>query len=72
MTDRIHSITVVLDHDMREDDVQNVIAAIGMIRGVLSVTPHVSDLTSHMAEQRARAELGEKIWTVLYPKHTQG
>jgi hypothetical protein len=69
MTDRIHSITVVLSEDMRDDDCENVIKAIGMIRGVLSAKMHVADLDSHMAYERAKADLGEKLWTVLYPKH---
>lgn len=68
MTNRIHSITVVLSEDMREDDSQNVIAAIGMIRGVLSASTHVSDVVSHMAYERAKVNLGEKLWDVLYPK----
>lgn len=69
MTDRIHSITIVLDKDMREDDCANVISAIGMIRGVLSAKMHVADLNTHMAYERARADLGEKIWRALYPEY---
>lgn len=71
MTDRVHSITVVLSDDMRTDDCANVIAAIGMIRGVLSAKMHISDFESHMAYERARADLGEKLWGILYPASTR-
>lgn len=67
MSNRIHSLTVVLEKDYREDDVEAITNAIGMIRGVLSVSVHQSDSDSHMAEQRAKRELGDKLMKVLYP-----
>ena len=67
MTDRVHSLTVVLDHDVREDDVQSLTKAIHMMRGVLSVRGEVSDMTSHMAEERARHDLGQKLLQIVYP-----
>jgi hypothetical protein len=69
MTDRFHSITVVLERDIREDDAQTVISAILALRGVISATGAVADMTSHMAEQRARNEIAAKLWDVLYPKN---
>lgn len=69
MTDRYHSLTVVLAKDIREDDAKAIINAIKAIRHVLTVEGHVADLDSHMAYERARADLGEKIWEVLYPKY---
>lgn len=70
MTDRYNALTVVLDRDIREDDAESILAAIRMVRGVLSVTPHVSDFTTHIAEQRVRNELGTKILAILYPEST--
>lgn len=67
MTDRYHSLTVVLERDMRDDDAEALIAAIGQLRNVLKVTGIVSDFTSHMAIERARADLGTGLWNVLYP-----
>jgi hypothetical protein len=67
MTDRIHSLTVVLERDNRSDDVEALVNAIRMFHGVLSVETHVSDITSHMAEERARASLSEKIYKALEP-----
>ena len=68
MTDRYHSLTVVLEHDIRDDDAKPILAAIRQLRGVLSVEGNVADLTSHMAQERARRELGEKLLEVVYPK----
>lgn len=69
MTDRYNALTVVLEKDIRNDDAEALLNAIRQLRGVLSVTGNVADLDSHMAQARARHELGEKLWRVLYPKH---
>lgn len=66
MTDRYHSLTVTLDVDIREDDAQAIISAIKQMRRVIDVTGNVADLDSHMAEQRTRRELGQKIIDVIY------
>ena len=68
MTDRLNLLSVVLHHDIREDDAEDIINAIKMVKGVLSVTPHVVDYADHIAFQRVRHEIGEKLWDVLYPK----
>lgn len=70
MTDRLNALTVVLDRDVRTDDAAALIAAIGMIKGVASVVPHVADLEDHIAHERVRRELGEKLIAVLYPPRT--
>lgn len=68
MTDRYNAITVVLDHDIREDDAESLLNAIRMLRGVLSVTPNVTSLESHVAHDRAINELRNKLRDVLWPK----
>jgi hypothetical protein len=68
MTDRYHSLTVILERDIREDDAQPLIGAIQMLRGVLSVQPHVANLETEMAQQRANQQLGAKLLDILYPK----
>lgn len=67
MTDRYHSLTVVLEQNTRDDDAKHIIDAIQMLRGVLSVTGNVANLESHLAEERARHDLGQKLWKILYP-----
>ena len=54
MTDRIHTLTVVLEKDMREDDAKALIDAIQQMRNVLSVSGVASCFESRMAEDRAR------------------
>lgn len=69
MTDRIHSLTVVLEKDIREDSCGQFISAIMMFRNVLSVCPNVSDAGSYMAEARAKADIARKLFKVVYPIH---
>ena len=68
MTDRINALVVVLEKDTREDDVQALAEAIAMFQGVLSVKVCVADLASHVAYERARRELTDKLWAALDTK----
>ena len=68
MTDRYNTLTVVLEKDMRDDDAEVLIAAIRQLRGILSVRGNVADPSDYMAQERAKRELGDKLWQVLYPK----
>jgi hypothetical protein len=61
MTDRIHAFTVVLDKDIREDDVQPILDAIKCIKCVASVTPIVANFEDHMARERVRQEWAMKF-----------
>ena len=66
MTDRLAGFLITLDGDYRVDDGgKQILDAIRMIKGVGSVEPVPADHALHMAVQRARAELREKIWEVL-------
>ena len=65
MTDRLNALTVVLEHDLRDDDAEPLIAAIRQLRGVLSVSGNVSDLSDYIAQERARHDIGERLWQSL-------
>ena len=65
MSDRIHSLTVVLDENIRADDAEPIIDAIRQLRGVLSVSGNVANLSDHVARARAFVELRDKILGVL-------
>lgn len=65
MTDRYHSLVVVLDSDIRDDDCQSTIDAILQIKGVIQVTGNVSDIDSHMAETRALRDVKNRVWAAL-------
>lgn len=71
MTDRYNTLTVVLEHDIREDDAEVLLSAIRQLRGVLSVTGNVADTTAHMAEERARHKLGQELLAVVYPERSR-
>jgi hypothetical protein len=66
MTDRYHSLTVVLGKDVREDDCQPLIDAIRHMRGVIDVSGNVSGFDD-IGYMRARNELSKKLWKVLWP-----
>ncbi|MEE9214815.1 MAG: hypothetical protein V3U54_08495 [Thermodesulfobacteriota bacterium] len=68
MTDRLGALTVVLKDNIREDDAEGLINAIKQLRGVLSVKGHVTDIETHIAEDRVRHELGQKLIKLVYPK----
>lgn len=68
MTDRIHSITVVLEENLRVDDAERILDALRMVRGVISADGNIADPDSHMAEVRARTDLHQKMFDVIYPK----
>lgn len=65
MTDRTNHLTVVLDDDYRDDDVQHIVNAIGMIKGVISVGVNVLDSDDYVARAVARTQLTSKLWDVL-------
>lgn len=65
MTDRIKGLVVTLDDDYRDDDIEPVINAIRMLRGVLDVRPLVADVSDHVARVRVRHELQDKLWKAL-------
>jgi hypothetical protein len=58
MTDRHSGYIVTLTEDVREDDAETILIAIGMVRGVLSVEPVVAEslLSQHIANQRRDAQ----------------
>lgn len=65
MTDRIHSFTVILENNIREDDAQATINAIKQLKGVLDVKGNTDIVAVATAEARVRGELARKLWAVL-------
>lgn len=52
MSDRIHSITIILAEDLHEDDAEVLVAACRQFRGVLSVKSNVSEYADEVAAER--------------------
>jgi len=65
MTDRTNYLTVVLDRQYRDDDVEAITDAIAMIKGVINVEINVTDPTEHMAITNAKHNLRMKLYEVL-------
>lgn len=66
MTARIHTITVALEEDIREDDIQPLLTAIQQMRGVESVTTiSTDDAPMHTAMARANRAWRERIYALL-------
>lgn len=66
MTDRLKGLVIVLEHDTREDDCNNIINAISMIKGVESVEKNVRDVDDFMSRNKIKRELLEKISKIFY------
>jgi hypothetical protein len=65
MTDRINSFVVVLDRDLRDDDVNEIVNAIKMIKHVIDVKPHVADLDAIVAQSRVRVQVTQKLHALM-------
>jgi hypothetical protein len=65
MTDRIKGFVVTLDKDIRIDDVQEIMNAIKMVKGVIDVSPSVADADDHMNRERVAQEFRNKFWTFM-------
>ena len=67
MTDRIRSLTVVLEQDTREDDCEQIKSALLMVKGVAEVMdgPAVSS-QDRTNRHLARSDLAETVWALMY------
>lgn len=65
MSDRIRGFVVTLRHDAKDEYAEATRLAILQLKNVASVKPVVADLEMHMATERARGELRDKIMDIL-------
>lgn len=65
MTDRFHSLTVALEHDIRDDDAAPILAAIQQIKGVIAVSGNVSEPSDFVAKSRLLHDLAPKLMDLL-------
>ena len=65
MSDKVESLTVVLEKPVSEQEAACLTAAIQMLKGVLSVKTHVSDISTYIAETRAKNDIAMKIVGIL-------
>lgn len=66
MTDRIRHVTVTLDRDYRDDDVETILGAIKMIKGVAKVTTKVVDVPDLLARAAVAADIEGKVYEAVH------
>jgi hypothetical protein len=62
MTDRLKGLAITFEKDIREDDAEEIIKAIGMLRGVASVKPVVTEINDMINQERVKYELRSKVY----------
>lgn len=65
MTERVKGFVVTLADDVREDDAQEIITALSMVRGVIDVRPAMVDFDDHINRERIRQDLARRIYAAL-------
>lgn len=65
MTTRLKGLTVAFSQDIREDDVEAIVNAIRMIKGVMDVLPIENTSEDWIIKERVKRELSSKIYEVL-------
>lgn len=72
MTDRAHSLTVVLEQDTRDDCLDSLTTAIRQLRGVVGVELNVADHTAFAYEVRAEHRTSELMIAAMKAIHKGG
>jgi len=65
MTDRHAGYLVTLVEDIRDDEAEEILKAICLIKGVIVAEPIVADPLGMIAENRARRDLWNKMMDLL-------
>jgi len=61
MSDTHAGYLVTLETDLSEEESERIIAALSMIKGVVSTTPIVSSFEIQIGYERAKREIGTKL-----------
>ena len=65
MTDRAKGLIVSLENDIRDDDVETIVNAINMIKGVDGVTLNIVDSDDWLNRKRIKNEFSQKLYAAL-------
>ena len=65
MTDRHAGYLITLAENLREDDAEQILTALRMVRGVLSVEPVRTGIDQQIAQSRADTVWRERIYKLL-------
>lgn len=76
MSNQVSSFIITLEKDVHENEARALAEAFSCMRGVLSVKEHVTQIEDHVAEERARGDLGRKVLAavqeLVYPNRGRG
>lgn len=61
MTDRVKGFTVTLTNDVRIDDIESLVNAVKMLKGVASVDLSISNSEDWMNRERVKYEIRDKF-----------
>lgn len=61
MTDRYKGFLVTLDSCIRDDDAEQILTALKMVKGVHNVKPYIAKLEDHMLYEKAMSDIGQKL-----------
>lgn len=62
MTNRVNAFTVVLDSDVREDEIEPLIIALKQLKSVASVVPHNPRMEDTIAYERCKSRILQRLW----------
>ncbi len=65
MADRYSGVVVTFERDIRDEDADPILAAIRQLRGVITVKPLKGNAELHIAQERIRHEMFQKLLKVL-------
>ena len=65
MTDRVAHLTVYLDRDMTDEDVECVMRAMRMVKFVSKVEPHIIDNKDYRARDRIQRQVSDHMRRVV-------
>ena len=65
MTDRVKGLYVALDKDYRDDDVQALVDAIKMLRGVAAVATKVAQVDDYFNRVQIRYDIQSKLFDAI-------
>lgn len=61
MSDMVKGFTVVLKKDMREEDAEQIMQAIKLMKGVADVKPEITQGGDILHQMRAKSEVKDKL-----------
>lgn len=67
MAQRVIALVVVLTEDITNEDAEDVMGLLSLVRNVSSVKPVGKDIMTEIARDRARQEIKDKLRDVLGP-----